>query len=89
MANRDKNSIPTVTSTLAPDLRRFVDRVREVVGTGSKAVTADEIQDVLPFSWDEDGGIEINDYRLKSCPTVPPAPPDQFQPVGTAGSCVF
>lgn len=80
MAIKPRNAIPTVTSKLAPDVRRFVDRVRDVIGEGTLDydVTEKDVVDVLPFDVEDDGTITIPDYRLKECPIVPPKPPSQF-----------
>lgn len=74
---KDRNALPTVTSSLAPDMRRFVNRVREVIGEGQTIIQRDDVVQELPFTALDDGSITVTDLRLEQCPLVPPAPPSQ------------
>lgn len=89
MPLKPRNAIPTVTSGLPPDMRRFVDRVRDVIGSGIETaeLEAQDVIGVLPFDVEDDGTITVDDFRIRECPVTPPAPPRQLY-VGEASNAI-
>jgi len=64
--------LPTVTSIIPKDLRRFIDRIRDAFDGSNRVITQDDLIGTGVFSKRPDGRIEF-DERNSYC-GIPPAP---------------
>ncbi len=68
------NQLPTITSTIAPDLRNFLNRVREAFEDPNGLVTREDLINSGVFQSDAQGDLEfLEPGEVESC-IAPPAP---------------
>ena len=68
------NQLPTITSTIAPDLRNFLNRVREAFEDPNGLVTKEDLINSGVFQSDAQGDLEfLEPGEVESC-IAPPAP---------------